>query len=459
MATGGQNKLSTDEVIQRIKKVHGNNFDTSKIVYVNSKTKILIGCKNHSKTFWYEANPGPLFKGVGCPKCGIKKIWKTRKRITTLDFIKKAKKIHGEKYDYSQSKYISAKQKVKVICKIHGEFKVSPNNHYKGNGCYECGMTRSKKSRLKGLDYFIIKSKIYHGDKYDYSHVKYTSSRLKVKIICPKHGGFFQSLQSHAKGHGCDKCAREYRTINHPRRLGIDTFFKRCEEVWGDDYDFSKIKTYVNNSTKVKVVCKKHGEFLITPAQLMTGHGCYECGLDRISDFQRIEYEEFLQMVEDVWGDKYMIGKDCYNSYQSFRVFCKAHDYYWETNGTNFLRGHGCRKCGFSVSKGETAISKILEKNKIPFFEQYSFFGMKSKRKLRCDFFLPNHNLVIEYNGRQHYEAIKFFGGIDALNTTKKRDMIKYNYCIDNNINYEILKYNESVDKRMREILLNYQPI
>ena len=86
------NKLSHKEVVTRIKNIHGNNFDTSKIVYVNSKTKVLIGCKNHDSTFWYKTTPGPLFKGVGCPKCGTKKIWEKRGKITTKEFIKKAKK-------------------------------------------------------------------------------------------------------------------------------------------------------------------------------------------------------------------------------------------------------------------------------------------------------------------------------------------------------------------------------
>jgi hypothetical protein len=73
-------KLSQSEVLSRIRSIHGNSFDLTKVEYVNTKTKILIGCKNHNPTFWYETTPGPLFKGVGCPKCGLDKVWKTTKQ-------------------------------------------------------------------------------------------------------------------------------------------------------------------------------------------------------------------------------------------------------------------------------------------------------------------------------------------------------------------------------------------
>lgn len=452
----GHNKLTESEVINRIKNVHGDNFDLSKVVYVNSKTKILIGCRNHKDTFWYETSPGPLFKGVGCPKCGVKKIWKTRKRVTTSEFIDKSLNKHGDRYDYSKSRYKSAKEKVIVICKIHGEYTITPNNHLNGKGCPKCGLIKSKKTRLKGLDYFITKSRLIHGDKYNYDHVEYVNDRHKVKIICPIHGEFHQSLGGHCSGRGCIECGHEYRSKYHPRKLTLEVVINRCKEIWGDLYDLSQIVDYKNTSSKVKIICTKHGEFSTTINQLLQGHGCYECGLDRISDSQRIDFEEFLEMKKDVWGDTYQVKKDDYKSYQSFRVYCKTHDFYWETIGSNFLKGHGCRHCGITVSKGETRIEEILKDKKIKFLEQHKFVGMEYKRVLRCDFYLPEYNLVIEYNGRQHYESIDFFGGIEGLRETRKRDRLKEQYCQENQINFEIIKYDEIVEDRLNQIILDY---
>ena len=449
-------KLSQLEVINRIKSIHGNSFDLTKVEYVNTKTKILIGCKNHNPTFWYKTNPGPLFKGVGCPKCGVDKVWKTRKKITTEEFIRRSKVVHGNKYDYSKSEYTFSRKKLIVICKKHGEFKISPNNHFRGKGCKECGFVRSRKSRLKGIDYFITKSRIHHGEKYNYDLVKYVNSKKKVKIICPIHGEFLQQLGNHSRGFGCKMCGHKFRSENHPKKLGLEVFIKRCNDVWGGLYDFSKIKNYVNNSSKVDVICNKHGEFVSTPRQLLEGSGCYKCGLERISDSQRIDYPEFIEELRTVWGEKYHVKPEHYESYQSFQVYCKKHDYYWNTNGSNFLKGHGCRHCGFSVSKGENKILTYLKKNKVDFLEQYSFIDMTSKRKLRCDFYLPKLNLVVEYNGRQHYFPVEFFGGKKGLEETQKRDKIKFDYCKKNKINFEIIKYDESISERLKSILNRY---
>lgn len=449
-------KLTYHEIVSRITFFQGDSFDLSKVVYVNTKTKILIGCKNHNVTFWFETTPGPLFKGVGCPKCGIDKIWKTREKITTQEFISRSKEIHGDFYDYSHSEYTRSRSKLMVICKNHGKFEISPNNHLNGKGCRECGIDRSKKSRLKGLDYFIVNSRIYHGDKYNYTHVEYVNSKRKVRIICPLHGEFLQTLENHSVGHGCRKCGDDFRSDNHHNKLTLEIFIERCVKIWGDLYDFSKITKYVNNSSKINVICTKHGEFTSTPAQLMNGSGCYKCGLERISNSQRIEYPEFIEECITVWGDKYLVKSEDYESFQSFKVYCKTHDYFWESSGGNFLKGHGCRHCGYSVSKGENEIIKVLRNNLTDFLEQHTFTEMINRRKLRCDFYLPKLNLVIEYNGKQHYQPNEFFGGKRGFDSTVERDKIKKQYCLDNGINYEIIRYDEDTKCRILEILTKY---
>lgn len=135
------------------------------------------------------------------------------KKTTTEEFIKKSKVIHGNKYDYSKSEYISSKEKICIICPDHGEFWQLPGNHLSGTRCPKC----AKKSRQDIIsdtkEDFIRKSILKHGDRYDYSMVEYINSRTKVKIICPIHGEFEQLPSDHIRGYNCQKC-QKYHGFN-----------------------------------------------------------------------------------------------------------------------------------------------------------------------------------------------------------------------------------------------------
>jgi len=147
------------------------------------------------------------------------------KRLTTEQFIEKAKAVHGDKYDYSLVDYKNAKTKVKIICSIHGVFEQIPYNHLQGKKCFECN--GSKKTTTKQ---FIEKAKVIHGDKYDYRQVKYNNRHNKVKIVCPEHGPFEQTPGCHLNGNGCPKCVGFYNI--HYKKLNIpiyDTFQPQLE--------------------------------------------------------------------------------------------------------------------------------------------------------------------------------------------------------------------------------------
>ena len=124
-------------------------------------------------------------------------------RYTVLNFIEKARKIHGDKYDYSKVEYIDHYTKVCVICPIHGEFYISPKDHLTKRGCRKCFYERIRYTKEK----FIEESYKVHGDKYDYSKVEYINSRTKVCIICPIHGEFWQTPKSHIQNTGCPRCS------------------------------------------------------------------------------------------------------------------------------------------------------------------------------------------------------------------------------------------------------------
>ena len=133
------------------------------------------------------------------------------RKLSTQEFIEKAQKIHGDKYDYSNVYYVDAWVPVKIICKKHNlEFQMSPHNHLRGQGCPLCGNERKGQYRKVSLDDFIRRANEKHGNKYDYSLVDLKNTWSKVDIICPIHGVFSQKANDHLRGIGCPECGKKF---------------------------------------------------------------------------------------------------------------------------------------------------------------------------------------------------------------------------------------------------------
>jgi hypothetical protein len=258
-------KKTKEEFIAKAKLVHGDKYDYSKVEYVGALTKVCIICPKHGE-FCQEANSH--LRGQGCPKCKYEK-----QTCTTDEFIAKAKKIHGDKYDYSKVEYVNDRTKVCIICPKHGEFWQTPNSHLNGYGCSKCAYEVKGKRRSFSKEEFIKKTRKVHGDKYDYSKVNYVNNYTKVCIICPEHGEFWQTPSAHLRGQGCPKCKSKKQTCT------TDEFIAKAKKIHGDKYDYSKVE-YVNRKTKVCIICPKHGEFWQTPNHHLSGCGCPKCGIE-----------------------------------------------------------------------------------------------------------------------------------------------------------------------------------
>lgn len=187
-------RITTEEFVKKARKVHGNRYDYSKLKYSKSKSTVIIICKTHGK---FSQVAGDHLRGNGCYCCGL-----DAKRITLNEFVARSQKIHGTKYNYSNSVYTGIRNKLSITCKTHGKFLQDPNDHLNGAGCPVCG----KNIRLTTKD-FINRSINTHENKYDYSLTRYKDSMTRVKIICKKHGAFLQNPQNHMGGQGCVKCS------------------------------------------------------------------------------------------------------------------------------------------------------------------------------------------------------------------------------------------------------------
>ena len=197
----------------------------------------------------------------------------------TILFIEKAKKVHKNRYNYSEVKYINSRTKVTIICEKegHGIFLQTPNMHLRNRGCPKCGIiTRAKKNSLN-TNSFIVRARNIHGDCYDYSEVKYVNySKTKITIICPKknHGKFLQTPSIHLRTHGCQKCAT--LILNKKLLSNIDEFIIKARNIHGNEFDYTK-SVYLNSYTKIIIICKKNHEFLQLPTNHLAGHGCSKC--------------------------------------------------------------------------------------------------------------------------------------------------------------------------------------
>jgi hypothetical protein len=287
-------------------------------------------------------------------------------------------------------------------------------------------------------DEFIEKAKKVHGDKYIYDNVDYRGTFEKVFITCPKpgHGDFPQPPFRHLKGHGCPTCYRS----------NTDEFIEKAKKVHGDKYTYDKVDYGKNNKEDVIITCPKpgHGDFPQPPNKHLKGQGCPRCFWSNTDDF--------IEKAKKVHGNKYTYDNVVYNgSREDVIITCpKPGHGDFPQPPNKHLGGNGCPTC--SESKGELMVAKLLNTLEIQFgrgkmFEDCNNLKVgRSCRRLSFDFYLPEFNAVIEYDGRQHFEPIKFYGGEEKFKTQKIYDEIKNKYCKDNGIKMIRIPYTIKFD-------------
>lgn len=244
------------------------------------------------------------------------------KKITTEEFIKKAKEIHGDKYDYSKTDLDNRDEKgrVCIICPIHGEFWQLPIKHVNcKQGCGKCKGKKISKTKFSNKKEFIKKARKIHGDKYNYDKVIYNGNKINVIITCPIHGDFEMTPNDHLTNGGCKYCKG--------KSLHIIDFIKRSNEKHHNKYDYSK--TDLNNRDekgRVCIICPIHGEFYLKPNKHLEGRGCQKCGYGKnikenelkeilINTFKNIDYQKKFDWLGlqslDFYLPKYNIGIEC----------------------------------------------------------------------------------------------------------------------------------------------------
>lgn len=292
---------------------------------------------------------------------------------------------------------------------------------------------------------FIEKADLAHGNKYDYSLVNYIHSKTKIVIICPIHGEFNQTPRSHLFGKECLKCSYIKRAGN--KRKTKTEFIKKAKLTHGNKYGYSLVD-YKDSKTKVKIICPIHGVFEQIASNHLKGNNCDKCGGSCKSTIY-----EFIEKSNIIHNNKYDYSLSEYiRTDIKLKIICPKHGEF-EQLANNHLQGYGCPIC--RESKGEKEIRNYLTENNIKFIGQNKFPDCKYKRLLPFDFYLPDYNICIEFNGKQHYEPIKYFGGGNNFKIQQLKDEIKRKYCEINNIILLIIKYNENIVDELNSCLKN----
>lgn len=218
-----------------------------------------------------------------------------------------------------------------------------------------------------------------------------------------------------------------------------ESFIEKAKAIHGDEYDYSNVN-YITAKTKVTLICKKHGNFEQTPNAHLTGTICPLCWKEK----KNCNTEEFIKKAINKHGNKFNYDKVKYTkSNEKVIIGCSRHgDFNQKPN--DHLNGQGCPSC--RESKGEKRISDILDKYDIEYKREFKI--PIANERFEYDFYLPVHNVLIEFHGQQHYNVIEYFGGQKRLEYTqacdeKKRQIAKYFKIPLLEISYKLLKLSE----------------
>jgi len=375
----------------------------------------------------------------------------------SMDYIGLIKEKYGDKYDYSLCPTSCGRDEcITIICKEHGEFTASPRRMLyaiKGTepyGCPECaGRTRAVKPITRKQ--FMAEMKRLYGNSLSFRGCVYKNQNSNITYRCPEHGKLKRKARHLLKGKGCPYCSGE--------KVYFKDWILHAREVHGDRYEYDNRYRPIRQTDVIGVICKEHGLF----EQRYDVHVKQACGCPKCVNYpnkitRNARAADFIRKSNAKFGDRYDYSKvmDMYvNNDTHVLIRCREHDYEFSVSPDTHLRGSsGCPMC--SNSEGEVVVRKWLDDHKVKYIVQYHVEHNNPECKrlyLTIDFYLPKHNVFIEYNGEQHYkEVTHFFSGRGwSIEDQQIRDQTLRDICKGRGIRLLEIPYWEF--KRIGEIL------
>ena len=351
-------KLTAEQFIAKAKAKHGDTYSYDKCVYVRARDRVTITCNIHGDFIQIAADHTCRSRKSGCPKCDREERAAAATK-TTETYIKEAQKVHGDRYDYSQTEYKHSLQDVVILCKEHGPFQQTANNHLTGSGCRRCNLVgphtiHSSPAKSHSTASFIQQAKSIHKDTYGYGKVEYINSTSVVTVTCRIHGDFLIKPISHIHGKaGCVKCGNEASAMK--RRHPVEEFVRQATAKHGDRYDYSQV-VYTNIDTAVAILCETHGLFKQSAYNHIRGQGCPSCAVQQMTDNKGYSTQTYIEAANNVHKEKYTYANCVYTgSNDKVAVSCAAHGD-WHTKAYSHLQGKGCPRCRSSANSSKMQI-------------------------------------------------------------------------------------------------------
>ena len=306
------------------------------------------------------------------------------RKLTTKEFIEKAKEKYGNKFSYEKVNYIGADTRVIITCREHGDFETTPTIHLNKNGkggCSECRKESIKKLQSSNTEEFIRKSKEKFGNKFSYDKVNYINNHTEVIVTCRKHGDFKVTPQVHLKAHGsggCKECKKE-RT-SELKSSNTEEFIRKSKEKFGDKFSYDKVN-YIKNEIEVTITCHEHGDFEITPKNHLKSKkgGCKKCQGNYIRESKLSTTEEFIKRSKEIYGNKFNYNKTVYKgSRTNVIITCLKHGDFKVTPDNHLHEGResgGCKECGKEYLRKANLLTteEFIRKSKEKFGNKFSY--------------------------------------------------------------------------------------
>lgn len=338
-------------------------------------------------------------------------------------------------------KYIDAKTKIVHKCLIDNyEWLITPNKILSGKGCPKCA-GNNKKTHEEYIYELLIKNPNLQAIG------TYNGANTKIAHRCLTHDVCWQLSPSCAlKGYGCSECAKE--KIGNKNGKSHEEYVSEVKKL---SSHIDVLGLYVNHMTPILHKCTVHNiEWEAHPSSILHGSGCYECGLEKLKNIKIKTDDQYKKELKSI--NPNIIALDKYiGSEISILHKCLIDGNEWYARPYNTLYGKGCPKC--NESKGEKQVSLYLDKYNIKYETQKTFDGCYDIKLLPFDFYLPDYNCCIEYDGKQHFEPIEYFGGQETFEYTQKHDNIKNEYCKNNGISLLRIPYFKDVEEELNNFL------
>lgn len=431
------NKLSEEEYCKRISEINPTIIPMEE--YINMNTAILHCCTIHNKV--WRTTPASILQGSGCPQCKSERISNSNS-LTHEEYCKRLEVVNPNIIPLE--KYIAIKEPILHKCLIHNnEWITTPASVLQGCGCKQCLSERISIKQSKTHEEYV--SELEQINPNIEVLEKYTGADIKTLFKCKIDGFEWRTGAANVlSGTGCPKCA------GNPRK----THDEYVQELSMVNPNIEVIGTYINIITKIQHRCKIHNYIWDgIPSTLLKGVDCPVCHYVKVAENLRMSHEEYVQRLYDINPNVICMEK-YFDMKTPILHKCLIHDYEWMVAPNNLMRGHGCPKCGCRFSKGEESVKNWLDLYEIDSVRQKTFDDCRDKYPLPFDFYLPNLNKAIEFDGIQHFKPVEAFGGEEGFKITVLHDQIKNQYCEDNDIPLLRIPYYADIEMELSNFLL-----